>query len=162
MNAEQLRMNYIDALMQYIKMEYFEDLPDTLSQEMVDYMNGCFDNLTCYPNASGRFCELFQDPEGERIMSMIVKDVIDWLRTLPADDAIYIDEGGLNLMSELTPDAYLEVGGQALEDEEDEDDSIFEDEEDENFEEINEGDDDEWDEDEEEDDDWGDDEEYDR
>lgn len=90
-------------------------------------------------------------------MSMTVKDVIDWLRTLPADDAIYIDEGGLNLMSEMDPDAYLEVGGQALEDEEDEDedDSIFEDEEDG---EINEGDDDEWEEyeDDYEEDDWGD------
>lgn len=44
-------------------------------------------------------------------MSMTVKDVIKWLKTLSADDAIYVDEGGLTLMSENDPDAYLEVGG---------------------------------------------------
>jgi hypothetical protein len=60
MNAEQMRINYIDALLQYIKMEYFENLPEALSQEMVDYLNECFDNLTCYPNAAGRFCELYK------------------------------------------------------------------------------------------------------
>lgn len=36
-------------------------------------------------------------------MSMTVKDVIKWLKTLSADDA--------TLMSENDPDAYLEVGG---------------------------------------------------
>ena len=80
-------------------------------------------------------------------MSMNVKDVIDWLQTLSADDAIYIDEGGLSLVSENDGEAHLDVGGQHLETEEEEDDdSIFED------------DDDDWDEDEEdedyEDDDW--------
>lgn len=44
-------------------------------------------------------------------MSMTVKDVIKWLKTLSADDAVYVDEGGLTLMSENDPDAYLEVGG---------------------------------------------------
>lgn len=46
-------------------------------------------------------------------MTMTVKDVIKWLKTLSADDAVYIDEGGLTLMSENDPDAYLEVGGES-------------------------------------------------
>lgn len=44
-------------------------------------------------------------------MSMTVKDVIKWLQTLAADDAIYIDEGGLSLVSEKDDESYLEVGG---------------------------------------------------
>jgi hypothetical protein len=90
-------------------------------------------------------------------MSMTVKDVIRWLQTLPADDAIYIDEGGLSLVSEKDGEAYLEVGGQHMEEEtedDEEDDEIFEDEEeDENFEDIDDYDEDEgeedWDDDEE-------------
>jgi len=46
-------------------------------------------------------------------MSINVKDVIKWLQTLSADDAIYIDEGGLSLVSENDGEAYLEVGGQS-------------------------------------------------
>lgn len=53
-------------------------------------------------------------------MSMIVKDVIRWLRTLSAEDAVYIDEGGLNLVSEKESEAYLEVGGQWAGEDEDE------------------------------------------
>jgi len=79
-------------------------------------------------------------------MSMNVKDVIKWLQTLSADDAIYIDEGGLSLVSEKDGEAYLDVGGQHLE-EDDDDDSIFEDDEDD-------WDEDEEDEDYEDDDDW--------
>jgi|688.fasta_scaffold408118_3 hypothetical protein len=87
-------------------------------------------------------------------MSMNVEDVIKWLQTLSADDAVYIDMGGpenvYHLFSEMDEEAYLKVGGQHLEtdeDEADDDDSIFED------------DDDDWDEDEEDedyedDDDW--------
>jgi hypothetical protein len=52
-------------------------------------------------------------------MSMNVKDVIKWLQTLSADDAVYIDMGGpenvYHLFSEMDEDAYLEVGGQHLE-----------------------------------------------
>jgi hypothetical protein len=44
-------------------MEYFENLPEALSQEMVDYLNSCFDNMTCYPNAAGKFCELYKTQE---------------------------------------------------------------------------------------------------
>jgi hypothetical protein len=50
-------------------------------------------------------------------MSMTVKDVINWLQKLPADDAVYIDEGGLNLFSEMDEEAYLEVGGQHIDEE---------------------------------------------
>jgi hypothetical protein len=45
-------------------------------------------------------------------MAMVVKDVIEWLRTLPAKDAVYVDELGLMLLSELDENAYLEIGGQ--------------------------------------------------
>ena len=89
-------------------------------------------------------------------MSMNVKDVIKWLQTLSSDDAIYIDEGGLSLVSEKDGEAYLEVGGQPLEETEDdeEDDEIFEDEEeDENFEDIDEDEDD-YDDEDEDDDNW--------
>ena len=46
-------------------------------------------------------------------MTMTVKDVIKWLKTLSTDDTVYIDEDGLTLMSENDPDAYLEVGGES-------------------------------------------------
>ena len=60
MNVDQMRECYIEALMDYIKMEYSENLPETLSDEMVQYFKECFNNMTCYPNAAGRFCELYK------------------------------------------------------------------------------------------------------
>lgn len=60
MNADHLRNCYIDALMDYIKMEYSENLPETLNDEMIEYFNECFNNMTCYPNAAGRFCQLYK------------------------------------------------------------------------------------------------------
>lgn len=45
-----------------------------------------------------------------------------WLATLEEDDKVFIDDGGLSLMSVSEPDAYLEVGGESdFEDEDDED-----------------------------------------
>jgi len=43
---------------------------------------------------------------------MLAREVIRWLKTLPADDAVYIDENGLTLLSESDEEAYLEVGGE--------------------------------------------------
>jgi hypothetical protein len=60
MNVDQMRECYIEALMDYIKMEYSENLPETLSDEMVQYFKECFNKMTCYPNAAGRFCELYK------------------------------------------------------------------------------------------------------
>lgn len=60
MNTEQMRSNYIENLIQYIKMEYFDDLPEILSQEMVEYLNSCFEKATCLPNAAGGFCDLYK------------------------------------------------------------------------------------------------------
>jgi hypothetical protein len=39
------------------------------------------------------------------------KRLMEWLETLPEDSAISIDDGGLELVCDLEPDAYLEVGG---------------------------------------------------
>lgn len=39
------------------------------------------------------------------------KRLIEWLETLPEDCGISIDDGGLNLVCDADPDAYLEVGG---------------------------------------------------
>ncbi len=48
---------------------------------------------------------------------MITKQEIqEWLDTLPADDTVGIDEGGLTLVS--SSGAYLEVGGEPDEDDE--------------------------------------------
>ena len=46
--------------MDYIKMEYSENLPETLNDEMIEYFNECFNNMICYPNAAGRFCQLYK------------------------------------------------------------------------------------------------------
>lgn len=47
------------------------------------------------------------------------KALKDWAASLPDDDDVYIDEGGLALYN-YTEDAFLEVGGKR-EEEEDED-----------------------------------------
>jgi hypothetical protein len=46
-----------------------------------------------------------------------VTELKRWLNTLPAGDSVAVDEGGLTLVSEKCPDAYIEVGGVPLEDE---------------------------------------------
>lgn len=38
-------------------------------------------------------------------------ELIAWLRTLPPDSSVSIDEGGLTLVCDKDPDAYLELGG---------------------------------------------------
>ena len=61
MNVEKRRAYYIEALLQYIKMEYYlEPLPEEMTLEMISYLSECFDNLTCYPNAAGKFFELYK------------------------------------------------------------------------------------------------------
>lgn len=44
-------------------------------------------------------------------MSISVKDLRAWLTTLDDDDEIAVDDGGVTLTSIDDPDAYLEVGG---------------------------------------------------
>lgn len=45
-------------------------------------------------------------------MSMIVKDIVDWLNTLDPFDCVGVDDGGLCLRCEERPeDAWLEIGG---------------------------------------------------
>jgi hypothetical protein len=46
-----------------------------------------------------------------------VTELKRWLNTLPKGDSVAVDEGGLTLVSEKCPDAYLEVGGVPEEDE---------------------------------------------
>lgn len=46
-----------------------------------------------------------------------VTELKRWLNTLPAGDSVAVDEGGLTLVSEKDPNAYLEVGGVPEEDE---------------------------------------------
>ena len=43
-------------------------------------------------------------------MAIDVNELIRWLRTLPDDADVAIDEGGLTLV-EVEGDAYMEVGG---------------------------------------------------
>jgi hypothetical protein len=53
-------------------------------------------------------------------MTIKVKDLIEWLETLDLNDMVYVDEDGLALCSELEPEAYIEIGGEADEEFEDE------------------------------------------
>jgi hypothetical protein len=50
-------------------------------------------------------------------MAIDVNELIRWARTLPDDADVAIDDGGLSLV-EVDGDAYLEVGGLPLENEE--------------------------------------------
>ena len=50
-------------------------------------------------------------------MAEPVKDIIRWLKTLDAKDAVGVDEDGLTLRSVDDPDAYFEIGGLPEEDE---------------------------------------------
>lgn len=52
------------------------------------------------------------------MMAMRVSDVQAWLDTLPDDEDVYIDEGGLSLCVCDQPDVYCEVGGYEGEDDE--------------------------------------------
>lgn len=54
---------------------------------------------------------------------ILVKELKQWLDTLPEDDEVYIDENGTTLCAMLECDAYLEVGGDPV-DEEDGDESF--------------------------------------
>lgn len=55
-------------------------------------------------------------------MAHPVKDIIRWLKTLPEDSCVGIDEEGLTLLCDEDPDAYYEIGGMPLEDEEEDED----------------------------------------
>jgi hypothetical protein len=49
-----------------------------------------------------------------------VKELKRWLNTLPKNDSVGIDEGGLQLVSLKRPDAYYEIGGYAGEEDDEE------------------------------------------
>jgi hypothetical protein len=42
---------------------------------------------------------------------MTVRDIKAWLNTLPDDDSVGVDDGGLTLVPAGQPDAWLEIGG---------------------------------------------------
>lgn len=44
-------------------------------------------------------------------------EIKDWLDSLTPGTKVYIDDGGLMLMSTLDPDTYIEVGGHTPDDE---------------------------------------------
>ena len=45
---------------------------------------------------------------------MAVDEIKRWLDTLPPNDSVGVDEGGLQLVSHQDPDAWLEIGGMPL------------------------------------------------
>jgi len=52
---------YFQGIFEYINSEYQHDgLPLQLNREMCDYLNDCYENLICYPNAAGKFVEMFR------------------------------------------------------------------------------------------------------
>ena len=64
MEIELHRAFYIQAVIDYTREEYdLETMPEVLSQEMIDYLNQCYETLMCYPNAAGKFIELFRNVE---------------------------------------------------------------------------------------------------
>lgn len=52
---------YFEGVLEYIACEYDSDgLPDRITDEVQTYLEECFAALVCYPNAAGKFCELFR------------------------------------------------------------------------------------------------------
>jgi len=49
---------------------------------------------------------------------MLVSEVKEWLNTLEDNEGVGIDDGGIALCSTDRPDAYLELGGISLDEEE--------------------------------------------
>ena len=54
---------------------------------------------------------------------MAKQEISAWLGTLPAGAQVGVDDGGLCLRVDCDPEAYLEIGGMPVEDEEDGDDT---------------------------------------
>jgi hypothetical protein len=54
---------------------------------------------------------------------MAKQEIGAWLDTLPAGALVGVDDGGLCLRVDCDPEAYLEIGGMPVEDEEDGDDT---------------------------------------
>lgn len=53
---------YAKAVLDYVYSEYETDWDNGLFQitpEMADYLKECHSTLMCYPNAAGKFVELF-------------------------------------------------------------------------------------------------------
>lgn len=46
-----------------------------------------------------------------------VKELIEWLKSLPEDSSVGVDEGGLILLCEEAPGAYFEIGGMLVDEE---------------------------------------------
>jgi hypothetical protein len=56
------RTYYVQGVLEYVSAEYDElPLPDHLSDEMMFYILECYESMVCYPNAAGKFCELFRE-----------------------------------------------------------------------------------------------------
>lgn len=54
----QMRVNYIHCLMRYIELEY-DNIPDSVTEDMAFFFNACFENRMCLPNAAGEFANRF-------------------------------------------------------------------------------------------------------
>lgn len=55
------KASYLQGLFYYIDIEYEADeLPRQLNREMCDYLNECYESMICFPNAAGKFVELFR------------------------------------------------------------------------------------------------------
>lgn len=57
------RAYYFQGVLEYLFQEYETDYHDQgempLTHEMSEYLNECYSTLMCYPNAAGKFVELF-------------------------------------------------------------------------------------------------------
>lgn len=54
---------YFQGVMEYVFQEYETDYHNQgempITPEMMEYLDNCFSTLMCYPNAAGKFVELF-------------------------------------------------------------------------------------------------------
>lgn len=65
MNDDMIRRAYyIQGVLDYVRSEYETDnLPQTLTEELLQYLDECYSTMMCYPNASGKLVELFRTVE---------------------------------------------------------------------------------------------------
>lgn len=53
---------YFQGVLEYVAAEYdVDNMPEYLSEEMNDYLEECYSSLRCYPNAAGKFYEMFRN-----------------------------------------------------------------------------------------------------
>lgn len=52
---------YIRGVLDYVCAEYDEPLPNYLTDEMLSFLIECYGSRMCFPNAAGKFCEMFRE-----------------------------------------------------------------------------------------------------